>query len=144
MVLYTLHYAFPLLQHWRGYELELLVWDALWSRRLAPETATTVWALRWLVQILLRGLAWLRLPAVYTWVYTRVDGDFLHQLLVGVVGFVLCYLFVAAELGRWQWGLLYWALCTVLAVVVHIKVPVPLVGAPSRGPEAHFVPLEED
>lgn len=143
LLLYLLHYAFPLVQHWRGYEIEELVWDAVFSRRLAPEQVTTAWALRWLMNGILLGLAWLRVPEVHVWVYSRIDGRFLHQLLVVFIGFLLVGTYTMQP-SRWAWGMLYWGLNTALAIwayiIAAVKPPPPI----SHGLEAHFVPLEED
>ena len=143
LLLYGVHFLLPLVQQRTGIELELLVWDALFSRRLAPEAATTAWALRWLMHTVLISLAWLRVPEVYTWVYTRVDGRFLHQLLGAITVFVLGY-GLLQEGGRWDWGMWYWSAMAAASIAAHVWVPVPLLRARQHDLDAHFVPLEED
>lgn len=143
LLVYLLHFMLPLAQGLNGVDIELRFWEALATRRIAPESVTTAWALRWLIHILLMGMAWLRVPEVNTWVYWRIDGRFLHQLLSGWVGFILLYIFLL-DGNRWNWGMLYWGFATVGVIAVHIWAPVPLRTVPQRDLEIHLVPLDED
>lgn len=143
LLAYAIHFFLPLVQGLNGVDIELRLWEALSTRRIASEAVTTAWALRWLIHILLIGVAWLRAPEINAWVYWRIDGRFLHQLLSGWVGFILVYVFLL-DGTRWNWGMLYWGFATVAVLAAHVWAPVPLKAAPQRDLEAHLVPLEED
>ncbi len=143
VLLYLLHFWMPLARGLTGVDIEGRLWEAVATRRIAPEAVTTAWALRWLMHILLIGIAWLRVPDINTWVYWRIDGRFLHQLLSGWVGFILVYIFLL-DGSRWNWGMLYWGFATVGVLAAHFWAPVPLRAVPKRDLDAHLVPLEED
>lgn len=143
LAIYWLTYLFPFAYDLVGYQIEVVLWSAIFDNTPTLSGYIIVWSLRCLINALVLAVCWMRLPQVKSWLLLHIDVSFLYQLLCGFTIVLLIYAFAMTNV-RWNWGSFIWAASTLFTVLSYYWIqdkPQPLL--PDRSLEQHLVALEE-
>lgn len=138
-------YLFPFAYDRTGYEIERVLWSAIFDNQPTLTGFTTAWSLRCLMNALVLAVCWMRLPAIQKWLLYHVDVSFLYQLLCGFTITLVIYAFSMTHV-VWNWGAFVWAGCTLFLVLSYywIEEEPLLKELPEQDLHQHLVPLEEE
>lgn len=143
--LYFLTYLLPYGNGLMGYELEWTLWTNMLNEQISNQAAATIWSFRWLVNVLILGLWWLRIPEIRYWVVLYTDVDLLDRLLFFLLMFLVGYPFFF-EPFEWAWGGLLWAISAILIGMLYLWLENPSreeVAQTYTSLEDHLIDLKE-
>ncbi|MGH1339067.1 MAG: hypothetical protein ACRBFS_23320 [Aureispira sp.] len=144
--IYWLTYLLPFAYDRTGYEIEFVLWSAIFDNQPTLSGFTIVWSLRCLINALILAVCWIRLPQIQRWLFFHIDVSFLYQLLCGFALVLLGYAFSMTHV-RWNWGAFVWAISALFTVLSYYWIqdkPEKILQEQSKEDlHQHLVPLEE-
>ena len=135
-------YFLPFGEGMLGYELEWDIWNAMLNGGIPDHYRATVVSFRWLTNLLILTLCWLRMTEIRHWILWYTDAWLLDRLLCGVLCFFVAYPFFF-ESFMWEWGGLLWAISAILIAIYSLLLKNPILREPDHELEQHFVDLKE-
>ena len=144
LIIYWSTYFFPFAYDSVGYEIEFVLWSAIFDNQPTLSGFTIVWSLRCLINALVLAICWIRLPQIQHWLLLHIDVSFLYKLLCAFALVLLVYAFSMTHV-RWNWGAFIWAGSTLFIVLSYYwtqEKPVSIL--PEKELHQHLVPLEEE
>ncbi|BDS15506.1 hypothetical protein [Aureispira anguillae] len=143
LLLYCTSFFFPFANGWLGYELEFEMWNDMLNDNIPDMNIATIWSIRWLVNVLLLGIYWLRIPEIHTWISLHADKNFLNKLLMALILLLVAYPFVFEAI-PWNWGGILWASTAILAGGAYLISEIPVQPEVFYSLEEHLVELKEE
>jgi hypothetical protein len=141
--LYWITYLLPFAEGVFGYELELKMWNDMLSGDVPNMKLATLWSFRWLTNVVIFGLWWLRVPEVQRWMMLYTDKTLLDKLMLAFLVLLVLYPFVF-ESFLWEWGGLLWAISAIITVFTYQVLDNMKPEDLHFSLEEHFVELKEE
>lgn len=142
LAVYCISYLFPFQNGWLGYQIELDMWQTMLDDEIPDANIAVIWSCRCLVNVLLLGIYWLRIPEVASWMEHHTDKAFLNKLLLVLLLLLVVYPFIFEDV-LWNWGALFWAVAAILVGIVHCITEEKALVDHFYSLEHHLVELED-
>jgi len=145
LVLYLVSYGLPFADSWWGLEIETAMWQqAIHQQDAAYDDMSILWSFRWLTNLMVLALWWLKTPEIRTWVILLTNKWLFDKLLLLIIFIFMGYPFLLENFS-WQSGGLLWGTATVIIAISYqflAEPPVPT--SPPIKLEQHLIDFEED
>ena len=111
------------------------------NNRIPNENIATICSLRWLSNILILSLCFLKIPDLNTWIALNTDKILLDKLLLIFLFIFITYPFLYGNY-NWQWGGLVWAISAIITGISYQRLNIPIIKENLYSLEEHLIELK--